>query len=51
MLAGMSATQYCEMMLYFRVEHEAREERKIRAQESQLQQFFSRKIAQQKRNA
>lgn len=46
----MSARQFSEMLLFFRVEREEREELEAQAQESNLRQFFSRRIARQGRD-
>ncbi len=45
----MSARQFSEMLLFFRMEREEREELEAQAQESNLRQFMSRKIARQAR--
>ncbi len=49
MLRMMTASQYSEILAFFRVENEEREEREAIAREANLRQWFDRKIAQQER--
>ncbi len=49
MLRMMAASQYSEILVFFRVENEEREEWAAVAREADLRQWFDRKIAQQER--
>ena len=49
MLTHLTGRQWSELVLFFRVEHEDKEEREARAQELKLRTFFDRKLAKQQR--
>ncbi|RPH38362.1 hypothetical protein EHM92_00325 [bacterium] len=49
MLSDMTASQYHELMVFFQVEEDEREELKSEAEQRNLASFFQRKIAQQKK--
>ncbi len=49
MLRQLSATEFQELMIFFRVKQEQREEAQAIANERNLRQWFDRKIAVQKK--
>ena len=48
MIGALTRNQYRELLEFFRVEQQEREELREQARESNLRQFFDLKIAQQK---